>query len=558
MDAKKASLIAGALVLLPLYNMAQPDLYKFRSASLMPDQTDEQKAQKKKARYGPSLEWLDRMTQGDQFANDPDQSYRKLDFKVMSSMMLAGMASGFKSQVANLLWMKSDEFWHKGLMERQLPIMEMVVTLDPQFIEAWSTTGWHWAYNIFAERPTQKQFKTPREVNLRQNKDVEIGLEYLERGARLNPETYRLWFEAGYHRIRKGGIYDEKAVELLREARKKEDARLIEVMIQDPKTKEVKPVKEQGFDLVGRNIGHIYEELPNFDKALDHYSSMMVAKNGKEPTPQERRWLDVAGEAWGLYGPRYDEIVQLYQDPAYKAPIRALIPNIDDIAKGHAMRQTMAERDSQAVGAYVSITARYLPAWKLIKAGKLQEAERTVIGVMNTDIRYHMQKIGTFAQVLEMKGDAPAAVQQAIGQIADAERQSAQDIGLHLLAHIYEVMAKKATTPAAKKAALQKAYETWVRSRERNTLNFYAKRNSLLLQDKHNFPEATEIVARVKASRSGGAPFAAPPSPGLKLYPGMPASPADAPLPKATAKPTPAPPPATDEHGHSDHDGHNH
>ena len=50
--------------------------------------------------------------------------------------------------------MKSDEYWHEGLFTRQVPLMEAVVTLDPQFIDAWSTAGWHWAYNIYADIPT--------------------------------------------------------------------------------------------------------------------------------------------------------------------------------------------------------------------------------------------------------------------------------------------------------------------------------------------------------------------------------------------------------------------
>jgi hypothetical protein len=37
--------------------------------------------------------------------------------------------------------------------------MELVVTLDPQFIDAWSTAGWHWAYNIYADIETNPKYK---------------------------------------------------------------------------------------------------------------------------------------------------------------------------------------------------------------------------------------------------------------------------------------------------------------------------------------------------------------------------------------------------------------
>ena len=122
--------------------------------------------------------------------------------------MVAGLASGFKSQVANLLWMKSDEYWHQGLFTRQVPLMEAVVTLDPQFIDAWSTAGWHWAYNIYADIPTNPDnIKAgPETIRTKQEDAVKTGLDYLDRGSNLNPDTYRLWFEYGWTRAEKPDI----------------------------------------------------------------------------------------------------------------------------------------------------------------------------------------------------------------------------------------------------------------------------------------------------------------------------------------------------------------
>src|SRR4028119_1610289 len=132
-----------SLLLLGAYNSAQPNLYAMRANSAVYPGS-----KAKKEAYGPSLEWLDRAMSGRQ-----GSAYKetRLDFRILSSMMVAGLASGFRSQVANLLWMQFDEYFHKGDTQRQIPIMEAVVTLDPQFVEAWSTIGWHWAYNIYAE-----------------------------------------------------------------------------------------------------------------------------------------------------------------------------------------------------------------------------------------------------------------------------------------------------------------------------------------------------------------------------------------------------------------------
>ena len=191
--------------------------------------------------YGPSLEWLDRLARASDAGGTtvgPDGKLKlgsgavKLDFSVMSSLMVAGLASGFKSQVANLLWMKSDEYWHQGLFTRQVPLMEAVVTLDPQFIDAWSTAGWHWAYNIYADIPSTPTTRKKGAKAIRVAQDQRRGDRPELPGSRLadlNPDTYRLWFEYGWTRGEKAGLYDQKTVELFKTARTKKDARTIEV-----------------------------------------------------------------------------------------------------------------------------------------------------------------------------------------------------------------------------------------------------------------------------------------------------------------------------------------
>src|SRR4028119_633615 len=209
MNPKKWAVLAMAAVLLILYNGSQPDLRAMRMNEATAPGT------KRSERYGPSLEWLNRLMRG----REKDTEMVKLDFRVLSSMMLAGLASGFKSQVANLLWMRSDEYWHKGLITRQVPLMEAVVTLDPQFVDAWSTAGWHWAYNIYADIELIPKGRTPKEIRRDQKQAIDTGLDYLRRGANMNPETYRLWFEHGWTRANKAGYYDDKTIELFRTAR---------------------------------------------------------------------------------------------------------------------------------------------------------------------------------------------------------------------------------------------------------------------------------------------------------------------------------------------------
>src|SRR4051812_38845184 len=104
MDTKKWGMLGLAGVLLVSYNLGQTGLVSLRNNETKYPGTSKREA------YGPSLEWLDRLARA---SEDKDNTRVKLDFSVMSSLMVAGLASGFKSQVANLLWMKSDEYWHQ-------------------------------------------------------------------------------------------------------------------------------------------------------------------------------------------------------------------------------------------------------------------------------------------------------------------------------------------------------------------------------------------------------------------------------------------------------------
>jgi hypothetical protein len=296
METNKIAMIGLAGALLVTYNAGQSGLVSLRNNETKYPGTSKREA------YGPSLEWLDRLARA---SEDKDNTRVKLDFSVMSSLMVAGLASGFKSQVANLLWMKSDEYWHQGLFTRQVPLMEAVVTLDPQFIDAWSTAGWHWAYNIYADIPTNPAYKKKgeKEIAKAQLEATETGEDYLKRGANMNPDTYRLWFEWGWTRAEKSGKYDEETLEKYKIARSKSDAREIEQTRADGKT-----VKVQGLDVLGRTIGHLYERIPDFDAALDQY-----AKDLLKATPEQRKMLDKAGYYWRYYGPDYTVINTVYR-----------------------------------------------------------------------------------------------------------------------------------------------------------------------------------------------------------------------------------------------------
>lgn len=532
MQLNKWGVLGLAGLMLVSYNFTQPGLLKLRNndaklkSSFKDAITNQDVVTNKREGYGPSLEWLDRLARS---AKGEDQTRVKLNFSVLSSLMVAGLASGFRSQVANLLWMKSDEYWHEGLFTRQVPLMEAVVTLDPQFIDAWSTAGWHWAYNIYADIPSNPDYKAKGDYAIRkaQENAVETGIDYLKRGSAMNPDTYRLWFEYGWTRAEKAGYYNEETVNLYRMARKQPDARIIETT--NAKGESVK--ENNGLDILGRTIGHLYERIPLFHKALYQYEDDLMGLPKNSP---DRQLLADNGRYWGLYGSDYTTIAALYTDPksdaVTKAQVKKLVPEVDDMVKAIAARNRIASErgKDQPVGATVSIIARYMPAQALadkadaeMKAGNvkqsradLQKAIDTITGVMNADTKYHLQRLDTMGKIYELAGDAPAAIKVKLDALKTTERTSSQDLGLHFLATLAEraeAQAEKAGDAKAAKNLALLSYRTWYRSRVRDALDFYALRNTRLYEDKYkDFKTPEDIVKEVKESRKGGVPNAAP------------------------------------------------
>ena len=512
MDAKKwgsASLLAIALLV--CYNGAQPGLYEMRTNPKIYPGT-----KAKTEAYGPSMVWLDRVMNGGS-GSTVNRQATKLDMKILSSMMVAGMASGFRSQVANLLWMQQDTYSDKGETQRVIPIMEAVVTLDPQFVDAWSTTGWHWAYNLYADaadKTVSSQFRInpndpnseldPKKVRAQQDICLKTGLDYLARGAAANPDTYRLWFENGYTRAYKAGLEDDEAVRLMSIARQQADARVTK--LENDKT-------GRSIDTIGHMMAHVYENRPDFTKALQAWQdTLLVDDTSKLPADEQIHASDIpmlyaAGEYWGRYGTHYDEIVNFYNsaDATVKAQIKKLIPDVERMCAAHAVRMRTSRTQPTPTGAYVSLVARYLPAWKLSQSGKTEEAIATMQGVIKAQPKYHLQGLPVLAQVLAMRGDSPANIQKLLAETVETEQKAVQEIGLHFLAVLYEKAA--AETSGAKSTNFSRlAYETWYRARVRNALDFYARTNTYRLEDKFGFQLSPQTIANMENSRNKNLP----------------------------------------------------
>ena len=100
------------------------------------------------------------------------------------TVAIMAMLGGFRPVVVNLLWLKSDSYWHAGATGwwRISGVLQTICEMDPHFIEAWSTWGWHCAWNIAAGAADQDKPKW-----------VQTGINIYKRGISFNPDKYDLY-----------------------------------------------------------------------------------------------------------------------------------------------------------------------------------------------------------------------------------------------------------------------------------------------------------------------------------------------------------------------------
>jgi tetratricopeptide (TPR) repeat protein len=113
-------------------------------------------------------------------------------------MVSSVILGGFRGVAADILWLRSDMYFHMGQWYKVLPIYRTITYLQPHFIQVWSVAGWHMAYNIYHEAKDEDKPKW-----------LEGGLNFLKEGITQNPHRYELYFETGWTYFHKAQNYDE-------------------------------------------------------------------------------------------------------------------------------------------------------------------------------------------------------------------------------------------------------------------------------------------------------------------------------------------------------------
>jgi tetratricopeptide (TPR) repeat protein len=184
--------------------------------------------------------YLDRSDMRRQRAIEPPKAIKGAQYVTTTGAALPfeytlGALSGFRQVIAGLLWVRSDSFFHSGNYDAILPLIRLITWLDPNWLDPYSTGGWHLMYNFTdTDQRSDRRYLVP-------------GMALLREGIENNPLTYDMYKEAGWNEFDK--IKDYRAAADFYERARKAD-------------------KNYDVTVVGHALAHCYERLGEVDKAI--------------------------------------------------------------------------------------------------------------------------------------------------------------------------------------------------------------------------------------------------------------------------------------------------
>ena len=101
--------------------------------------------------------------------------------------------SGFRSILADLLWIKAHTEWEKTAWGRMALLFNTVTTLQPRNVMFWDMSAWQMAWNA-----SLSALQDPKQPSLKlrlkaQREYFDLGKDFLVRGIENNPDNYKLY-----------------------------------------------------------------------------------------------------------------------------------------------------------------------------------------------------------------------------------------------------------------------------------------------------------------------------------------------------------------------------
>ncbi len=110
----------------------------------------------------------------------------------LSQLGFLAALSGFRTPVADVLWIEAQTAWQRVEYGRMNFLMSTVTTLTPKNVNFWDMAAWHMSYN--ASVAAINNTKQPK-IALRSKAQREyfvLGKDYAEHGIANNPDSYLL------------------------------------------------------------------------------------------------------------------------------------------------------------------------------------------------------------------------------------------------------------------------------------------------------------------------------------------------------------------------------
>lgn len=115
-----------------------------------------------------------------QVGNSQDVEVQKSVLRDTPFSALVPTLFGVREVMASLMWVRADDYFHKGEYRPIISMVRQITAIDPHQVDVYATGAWHMAYNFMDKRL------------------IDDGVDFLQEGCKNNDTIYDLFFELGY------------------------------------------------------------------------------------------------------------------------------------------------------------------------------------------------------------------------------------------------------------------------------------------------------------------------------------------------------------------------
>ena len=119
-----------------------------------------------------------------------------------SFMMKLFLLGGFRGIVADLLWLRAEEYKRDHDWDRLETTVELITKLQPHFLSIWTFQGWNLAYNVSVEWDAPEDKYTW----------IKQGIKFVQEGVAKNRRSPDLIWDTAWSYYHKLGFSDESII----------------------------------------------------------------------------------------------------------------------------------------------------------------------------------------------------------------------------------------------------------------------------------------------------------------------------------------------------------